>query len=247
LAAAICYDPQVKSPALQQIRISMPRFDSVPWQRQMAARTATYSPLKAFGTMAFLALFFWAYFFVQRNPLSAPIEMPLTAIDQWVAFTPLAFPVYVSLWVYVCLPPALLSGLRTLRTYCLWIAALCLFCLGIFWLFPSVVPPSGIDWTQYPALATIKAVDQGGNAFPSLHVASAVFSALWLRRLFRAMAAPLILVRLNDLLCLAILWSTLATRQHVFLDVLAGAMLGAAFAILSFAHARSVAQVGELE
>ncbi len=211
----------------------------------MAARTATYSPLKAAGTMAFLALFFWAYFFVQRNPLAAPTEMPLTAVNQWVGFTPLAFPVYVSLWVYVSLPPAFLCSLPTLRSFGCWVTALSLFCLAIFWVFPSVVPPSGIDWTRYPAMAVIKAVDQGGNACPSLHVASAVFSFLWLRRLFRAMGAPPILVWLVGLHCLAILWSTLATRQHVFLDVLAGALIGALFAFLSLAQASRVAQSGE--
>jgi membrane-associated phospholipid phosphatase len=39
------------------------------------------------------------------------------------------------------------------------------------------------------------------------------------------------------LLCLAILWSTMATRQHVFLDVLAGVLVGALFAILSLRQA----------
>jgi membrane-associated phospholipid phosphatase len=223
----------------------MPSLSS-PWYRQMGARTATYTPLKAAGTMAFLVLFFWAYFLVQRNPLSVPAEMPLTAIDGWVAFTPHALPVYVSLWVYVSVPPAFLTGLRTLGCFVLWMACLCLLCLAIFWIVPTVVPPSGIDWTQYPAMAGIKAVDQGSNACPSLHVASAVFSFVWLRRLFRAMGAPRSLVWLSGLQCLAILWSTLATRQHVFLDVLAGACVGAVFAILSLAHARRVAQAGEL-
>lgn len=220
--------------------------ERVPWHRQMAARTATYSPLKAAGTVVFLALFFWAYFLVQRNPLTVPTEMPLTAVDRWVGFTPLAFPLYVSLWVYVSLPPAFLSSLRTLRSFACWMAALCLFCLAIFWVFPSVIPPSGIDWTRHPAMAGIKAVDQGGNACPSLHVASAVFSCLWLRRLFRAMGVPPVFVWLSGVHCLAILWSTLATRQHVFLDVLAGGVIGAAFALLSLSRASRVAQPGEL-
>jgi len=212
----------------------------------MAARTLAYSPLKAIGTMVFLALFFWAYFFVQRNPLSQPAEMPLTAVDQWIAFTPLAFPVYVSLWFYVSLPATFLHSLPSLWTFLFWVAALCLFCLGIFWVFPSVVPQSGIDWSQYPEMASIKAMDQGGNACPSLHVASAVFSWLWLHRLFKAMSAPPLLAWISAIHCLAILWSTMATRQHVFLDVLAGALVGMAFALISLRHVRSVAKPGEV-
>ena len=61
-------------------------------------------------------------------------------------------------------------------------AVMCLLCLGIFWLLPTGVPPAGIDWRLYPEMAMIKDVDTGGNACPSLHVASAVFH----RRLARA-------------------------------------------------------------
>jgi len=42
--------------------------------------------------------------------------------------------------------------------------------------------------------------------------------------------APLWLRGANWLLALAIVWSTLATRQHVLLDVIAGLLLGLLFA-----------------
>ncbi|MGB7501129.1 MAG: phosphoesterase, partial [Azonexus sp.] len=63
-------------------------------------------PLKAFGTTGFMVLFFWGYFGVMQNPLFTPTVMPLTIIDEWIPFTPVAFGFYVSLWLYVSLPPA---------------------------------------------------------------------------------------------------------------------------------------------
>jgi membrane-associated phospholipid phosphatase len=90
-------------------------------------------------------------------------------------------------------------------------------------------------------MAVIKGLDAAGNACPSLHVASAVFSAFWFGRLFRIIGVPSWLSRFSILYCLAILWSTLATRQHVMLDVLAGAVVGSIFAVLSLRHARRVA------
>ena len=112
------------------------------------------------------------------------------------------------------------------------------FCLGIFWLLPTAVPVADIDWTLHPEMALIKSLDASGNACPSLHVASAVFTALWLRAIFHAVSAPRWLHWASALHCLAILWSTLATRQHVVLDVLAGIVVGGVFALLSLWHAR---------
>lgn len=186
-----------------------------------------------------MALFFWGYFGVLRYPLFATTVMPLIAIDQWIAFTPLAFPAYVSLWFYASLPPALMNSWRALLWYGIWIAALCLTCLAIFWLFPTSVPPANIDWAQYPEMAIIKGLDAGGNAFPSLHVASAVFSGLWIARQLKAVAAPLPMQWLNAAQGLAIVWSTLATRQHVALDVLAGVVMGLLFALLSLRQIRA--------
>lgn len=215
-----------------------------PWYLQIARRIAILWPLKAVGTSIFMALFFWGYFAVLKAPLGTPFLMPLTVVDSWVPFSPLAYPVYVSLWVYVSLPPALQSGFRVLAWFGVWIAALCLFCLAIFWLLPTAVPVADIDWTLHPEMALIKSLDASGNACPSLHVASAVFAALWLRAIFTAVSAPRWLQWASALHCLAILWSTLATRQHVALDVLAGIVVGVAFALLSLRHARHLQPEG---
>lgn len=215
----------------------------IPWYRQIFRRLTTLPWLKAFGTMTFIGLFFSAYFAVLHHPLFPTTRMPLTLVDAWVPVSAQAFPVYASLWVYVSLPPALFLNFRSLALFGLWIAALCLFCLGIFWLLPTTVPPASIDWSLHPEMLMIKDLDAAGNACPSLHVASAVFSACWLARLFRAVRVPVGLSLLNGLYCLAILWSTVATRQHVVLDVLAGIAVGGVFALLSLRHIGRVAEI----
>ena len=214
-------------------------FSKPHWFRQIASRIAILWPFKAVGTMLFMGLFFWGYFGVLRHPLFPPTVMPLIGPDAWFPFTPLALPAYVSLWVYASLAPALLANFRTLAVFSVWMGGMCVLSLGIFWLFPTAVPPADIDWSRYPQMAIIKDADSGGNACPSLHVAAAVFSALWLDRAFRSVGAPLVLRSLSALVCLAILWSTVATRQHVVLDVLAGTLVGTAFAVLSLRHARA--------
>jgi membrane-associated phospholipid phosphatase len=194
---------------------------------------ATLFWLKAIGTTLFIALFFYAYFAILAHTSQTALEMPLTWVDRWIPFTPAAFPVYVALWVYVSLPPALLTSLRTLTQFTGWMAALCTSALAIFYACPTRTPPANIDFSAYPEMTLLKGLDAAGNACPSLHVSTAVFAAFWLHRLFATLQAPVWLRRGNWFFCLAILWSTLATRQHVFLDVVAGTLMGAVFAVLS--------------
>lgn len=203
------------------------------WPSRLLTRFTALWYLKAFGTMAFMVLFFQAYFWVQRNPLGEPVLMPTLAIDDWVPFTPAAFAAYVSLWVYVSLPAAWMPNLRTLLVLGLWTAAMCIFCLLLFWVFPTQMPVPDIDWSLHPELAFMKGLDAASNACPSLHVASAVFSAFWLHRIFLQVGAPSLLRWLSVLQCAVIVWSTMAVRQHVFLDVVAGAVVGGVFAWLS--------------
>ena len=218
----------------------MPSSLAPSWHRQIADRVAYLWPLKALGTMGFMVLFFLGYFAVLRNPLTPPLDMPVTWLDTWIGFSPSAFPAYVSLWVYVSLAPALLGSLRSLLGFGLWMGWMCLFCLAIFWLFPTSTPPFSIDWKAYPEFALIKGLDAAGNAFPSLHVASAVFSAFWLKRVFGQLDAPKTLQWLSALQCSVIIWSTIATRQHVVLDALGGVIVGVVFAALSFRQTRGV-------
>lgn len=98
-----------------------------------------------------------------------------------------------------------------------------------------------IDVVRYPAYQLIQGIDAAGNACPSLHVATAAFTAAWLDRLFAEIGTGVKLRAANWGWFAAIAWSTMATRQHVALDVLAGCALGLAFALPSL-WARRTAQ-----
>lgn len=211
------------------------------WSKRMRQRLSRYWALKAFGTSTFMALFFVGYFSILDHPQGTPYVMPTIWLDDWIGFTPSAFFVYVSLWVYVSLPPALIGNLRALCQFGLWVGTMCLSCLAFFWWFPTQTPDFGLDWSDYPGLALIKGIDASGNAFPSLHVASAVFSACWLYRILAQLHAPASLAWLSSAFCLAIAWSTLATRQHVALDALSGAIVGLVFAGFSLWHVKNTA------
>ncbi len=206
-----------------------------PWQQLLHQRLRSRWLLKFLGVCGFMWLFFVGYFHTLRAPVHAVQVMPLTWLDHAVPFQPYALGAYVSLWVYVALPAALMLNLRALVVYGLWVGSLSLTGLLCFYLWPTSVPPhnSLVDIASHPGFALLQGVDAAGNACPSLHVATAVFSALWLQRLLQVMQAPVALRVGNWVWVLLIVYSTLAIKQHVAWDVLAGTLLGAAFAMAS--------------
>jgi membrane-associated phospholipid phosphatase len=186
--------------------------------------------LKAIGTTACTWLFFIGYFHLLRNPAYPVTVMPLTALDHFIPFQPYALGAYLSLWFYVGFAPGLLPNFRELLVYGLWIGALCLTGLGLFYLWPTQIPPLTIDVSGYPGFAMLQGVDAAGNACPSMHVAVAIFTAIRLDHVLRETRTPVAFRVANWVWFAAIAYSTLAVKQHVVLDALAGALLGIAFA-----------------
>jgi membrane-associated phospholipid phosphatase len=205
-------------------------MDPFTWPRDLGVRVRRHLLLKAVGATAFIWLFFILYFYVQNATAARVAMMPLTFIDELINFHPLAFYPYASLWIYACLAPAFIPGLRELIAYSLWAATLCGIGLACFWFWPTAVPALQADTSLYTGFSLIHNIDAPGNACPSLHVAAAIFTAFWLNRLLAETATPRWLRSINWLWCAIIVWSTLATGQHVALDILAGGVLGAAFA-----------------
>lgn len=214
---------------------------STGWLRPAGVRVLTWWPVKLAGTTLGMALFFSVYFWVLKHPLGPVTIMPVTGVDRLIGFQPGALPAYLSLWFYVSLAPALVVNRRELVSFGLAWVALSVIGLGIFLCWPTAVLQAEVDWSQYPHFAFLKSVDSAGNACPSLHVAFAVFSGVWLGRSLRELGAGAGVLAVNWLWCLGILYSTMATGQHVFLDVLGGAALGA---LVAAAHLRWLRRSG---
>lgn len=185
--------------------------------------------VKALGTSAFMAIFFYGYFAALDSPVHPVTVMPTTPLDEWVAFWPPAFYLYASLWVYTSLVPALQPNLHRLVAYGCAIGALCLTGLVLFTFFPTAVPYVSGSWSTDPTLSLLQSLDAPGNACPSLHVATAIFTALCLHKLLRELPSPGWVELLNWLWCVLIVYSTLAIKQHVMWDVVAGIALAVVF------------------
>lgn len=203
------------------------------WTVEIGRRMRRLLWLKVIGVSVFTWIFFIGYFHLLRHPAYPVFEMPLTALDRLIPFQPTWLAAYVTLWLYVGVAPGLLLRFVELLVYGLWAAALCLAGLACFYFWPNAVPPLRMDVSHLPGFALLQGVDAAGNACPSMHVAIAIFSAIWIEHLLRNARVPPGLRLANAAWFLAIAYSTLAIKQHVVLDALAGALLGTVFALAS--------------
>jgi membrane-associated phospholipid phosphatase len=203
------------------------------WRAELGLRLRRLFIVKFLGVSGVIALFFVGYFHVMRHPVNTVTVMPLTALDALIAFQPsMVFP-YLSLWLYVGIAPGLLLTVRQLLAYGVWAGALGVTGLGLFYAWPTAVPPMQVDAAGSVWFGLLRGIDASGNACPSMHVAFAVFSAAWLAHMLKTIGVPAALHAINLAWLLAITWSTVAIRQHVVLDVVGGTLLGAVFAWLS--------------
>jgi len=208
------------------------------WKQELTSRLGTLRVLKMVSTTLGIAGFFYAYFWVMRHPFSAVTVMPLTWIDELVPFQPRSFFLYASLWLYISLGTALARDLRELAAFGAASLAMTVVGLCIFVLAPTKIPDFPIDWLEYPSLTFLKTIDVSGNACPSLHAAFAVFTAFAIHRQLTVSQADRALLVCNILWCLGILYSTMAIRQHVALDILAGSILAGPALVLYLGASR---------
>jgi len=216
---------------------------STRWLRALWLRCKTLWPLKLVGNTVATIGFFPLYFWIMKNAGQAWV-LPLTAFDRLIAFWPAVLPIYLSLWGYIALPVLLAKDKRELWSFSIGCAAMTALALVVFWFMPTAIPNFTIDATPGTSLHFLKTVDSAGNAFPSLHVSFSVFSCIVLGRQLRDAGAPAWLRLFNVAWAVAIVYSTMAVRQHVLIDVLGGLVLGLVLGFASRERGTAAQPVG---
>lgn len=182
--------------------------------------------LKYLGMTIFICLFFVAYIYLLKHPQYPVTTMPLTEADRLIGVQPIFLPVYLSLWLFLAIPLILMRERKEIHAYGFWMLVVCGIGLAVFYWRPTAVPPNPTDWSRYWGMAFLRGADAAGNACPSLHVATTVLAAVWLAR-----DPPHLLMgkharSFSLLWAAAIIYSALATKQHVLWDAVGGVGLG---------------------
>lgn len=213
------------------------------WIHAVAVRVRALWLTKMLGTSLSIAAFFPLYFWIMQATAYRAAPVPVSGLDAWIGVQQWAIVPYASLWLYVSLPAAFAANGKALLTYASGALVMVVTAMFVYWIWPTYVDATGTDWSQYPLMRFLKSSDAGGNAFPSLHVAFALFAARVLHSQLASIQAPGWTRWVNGAWCVAIVYATLATRQHVLLDV-AGGMVTAWVAVHWVAGAHKLLSAG---
>lgn len=180
-------------------------------------------PYRVTLSMVVLVLLVPFYIFIPELMPGRTLHVPELALDRAIPLQPAWALVYGSLYLFLILLPVLVVRQeeqirRTVLAYLMvWIAAYVCFLV-----YPTVAPrPAKVIGEGFVVwgLRFLYSADPPYNCFPSLHVAHSFVSALTCYRVHRG-------VGIATALCASLIGiSTLYTKQHYILDVIAGIFL----------------------
>jgi hypothetical protein len=168
------------------------------------------------------------YFLPQWTPIfKTHHQIPVTFIDRMVPFDAGWVLWYMSMYVMLVIPPALARTTEQLGRYLLGmammfaVAGVCFFAYPVAYLRPGL--PVGAPWLY----RLVVSMDQPINCIPSLHAGMTVYAMLLLGRILDDVPALTrrALLGVGWMWTGLILYGTLATKQHYFWDLPAGAVL----------------------
>jgi membrane-associated phospholipid phosphatase len=160
----------------------------------------------------------------------SPRVLPFVVADDWIPLMPWTFWIYATVYFIYAVACIIQDDMNCLRDFLHGYIIANLISSAVFLIFPTTFPRELFALSQQEqahsfsaqALAWFRAFDKATNCFPSMHVACAVLSALGFYG--RRPRTFLIL----SLWALAIALATMSTKQHYFVDVISGLLLGVA-------------------
>jgi len=174
-------------------------------------------------TIGFLSIYFGI---LQKHQMFPVTTMQISSLDQWIPWFPGAVYLYESIFLLMPIAPWLTGTKGELYAYCLGFTLMSLVGFCIFFFSPTLNPrPQDIYGANSLYMALIQ-FDNGINACPSFHSAFTVFHGILCHRTFSARSRNRWIRPIIWIWILGILASALLTKQHVFIDLVAGALLG---------------------
>jgi membrane-associated phospholipid phosphatase len=191
----------------------------------LIGRLKSELPLKLILVATLNPLVYLPYIYLQQHHFFPVTGMPSSFFDRLIPFSDLAVWPYLSIYLLTPIGPLLMGQRNQILRYAAGIVLISLIADTIFLFWPTSSPQPAMSGTNY-AYQALRAIDNSFHALPSLHAAFAVYSALCAGLVLRELRHGVILRWGIWVWALMILYATLATKQHVLVDIIAGSVLG---------------------
>ena len=208
----------------REILMNLNNLPSGTWP-EMLGRMLSELKLKLFLTVALNLWFYVPYCLLQRHRLFPPTQMSPSFLDRLIPFSDQAVWAYLSLFLLMPIGPFLMCRRDQLVRYGLGIFLIAAVSYLVFIFWPTWCPRPEVQGTTV-AYRVLVSLDNPLHAFPSLHAAFAVFSALCAAQVLREVGIHPLWRAAVGCWALLILLATLFTKQHMLADIVAGSAVG---------------------
>ena len=211
-------------------------------KREIATRLSALWWLKLVLLLLLNLIVFAPYHFFQHHQFFPTTVVQPSFIDRLLPFLDWSVVAYLSIYLLMPIGPFLMKRREEIVCYSIGVVSLGIVADLVFLFWPTVCARPDAPGAN-PIYRALVQFDRPYHAFPSLHAAFAIYSALCGMRVFGEMGIRNLVRAVFSIWALVILIATLTTRQHVFIDIVAGSFLGFAayFAVFKWRLAMAVA------
>ena len=162
-----------------------------------------------------------SYFLLQNFPLFGVYQMPYSNLDNYIPFNDQFIWCYQSLYLLIFFRAATYKKANELINFASVFSLAAIISCFIFFLFPTMcLRPNSIDANWLYKIFT--AFEKPLNAFPSMHVSLVLVTCTFSLSDVNYPNYTKVFILMWTL---AIIYSTLSTKQHVFADVIGGVIV----------------------
>ena len=180
--------------------------------------------------LSLLTIFFYlCYFLIPSISFIEPKKVLYLTIDNKINFDSNFTILYLSIFIYMPFAWIFIKYLFELKQFAFGIVLQNLVAVIFFTFYPMFIDRPILN--NHDLYFYLIKIDKSTNTFPSLHASFTVYSFLWINQIFKNLKRFSLLIRFFFFVWgVLILYSTLAIKQHVVIDLLSGGL----FAILIF-------------
>ena len=202
---------------LTGVKVPVTVLAELPWRD---ARESLKRPYRVTIPMVVLVCLVPLYLFIAAVIESRPVHAPTTPLDRLIPLVPFWSLVYGALYLVLIIAPIFIVRDEELLRRTVWsYLTVWLTAYACFYMYPTYAPrPDSVPGSGFGAwgLRLLYSSDPPYNCFPSIHVAHSFVSAFACHRVHRRLG------RLALGAAALVALSTLFTKQHYVLDVVAG-------------------------
>jgi len=192
------------------------------WQR-WASEWRLKAVLGGLLTLAFWVIYYW----MERRPVPHVLVVPASALDRALPLVPAVAWIYLSQFATAPLVLYLAASRRAVLAVAAGVALMSSVSFLAYFLIPTSIDREVVSESTNAAYRLVVEWDRPRNACPSLHAAFAIFLSACAWTFCAGLKHRAAGVGIFWLWTLAVLVSTLLIRQHVVLDLVTGAVVGA--------------------